>query len=116
MPCFKCLFHIDNHVDKLCCHICCNIFKRKYFIKKHLQNNQLIFLTPCGRYQVIKYILQNPNISWNAMGFNNHNLSRETLQHRALNKIRSFLNYFILHAFQTHQTILLEYFGQRPIS
>jgi hypothetical protein len=43
-------------------------------------------LAPCGKYRDIIYLLQNPKMTRNSMGFNNCNLSHKTLRSWALLK------------------------------
>ena len=43
-------------------------------------------LAPCGRYQDIIHLLQNPKLPRTSMGFNNRKLSHKTLKDRALGK------------------------------
>ena len=57
--------------------------KKKRFLKR-MQKKHIFFLVSCQSYQDLRHILQNTKLPRTIMGFNNHNLSRETLKHWAL--------------------------------
>ena len=85
MQCFKCLFHMDIHIDPVNAFIFVENFQDEIVNEKTFtKQTPNFFWAPSGRYQDIGHILQNPKLLWNAMGFNNLNLSHKTLKHRAL--------------------------------
>ena len=52
--------------------MCGKYFKRKHKIAKHMQKMHKHILVLGRRYQDSRHLLQNPKVSKNAMGFNNH--------------------------------------------
>ena len=52
--------------------MCGKYFKRKHRIAKHMQIKHKHILVPGRRYQDSRHLLQNPKVSKNVMGFNNH--------------------------------------------
>ena len=48
------------------------IFQEKTWIAKHMQIKHKHILVPDWRYQDFRHLLQNPKVSKNVMGFNNH--------------------------------------------
>ena len=52
--------------------MCGKYFKRKYRIAKHIQIKHENILVPGQRYQDSRHLFQNPKVSKNIMGFNNH--------------------------------------------
>ena len=52
--------------------MCGKYFKRKHRIAKHMQIKHKHILVPGQRYQDSRHLLQNPKVSKNVMGFNNH--------------------------------------------
>ena len=75
----KCLFNMQNHIDKV---------GYVLFVEKVLRWNSTwmniykkapnLVWAPCGRYQDIRLLLQNPKLLRNAMDFNSHNLSNKS--------------------------------------
>ena len=61
-------------------------------MNEHLQKKVPNFLwAPCGRYQDIRLLLQNPKLLRNAMDFNSHNL---------YNKSKGPLSFLVLSQFE----------------
>ena len=52
--------------------MCGKYFKRKHRITKHMRIKHKHILFPGRRYQDSRHLLQNPKVSKNVMGFNNH--------------------------------------------
>ena len=52
--------------------MCGKYFKRKHKIAKHMEIKHKHILVPGRRYQDSRHLLQNPKVSKNIMGFNNH--------------------------------------------
>ena len=52
--------------------MCVKYFKRKHRIAKHMQRKHTHILVPGQRYQDSRYLLQNPKVPKNVMGFNKH--------------------------------------------
>ena len=52
--------------------MCGKYFKRKHRLTKHMQIKHKHILVPGRRYQDSRHLLQNPKVSKNVMGSNNH--------------------------------------------
>ena len=52
--------------------MCGKYFQRKHQITKHVKTKHKFILVPGRRYQDSRYILQNPKVTMNVMGFNNN--------------------------------------------
>ena len=88
MQCLKCCFHMDIHIDPVSAVTIAEHFSRWNSTSENIYKTITWFCwVPSGRYQEVGHLLQNLKFRWNAMGFNNHNLSHKTLKHRALRKI-----------------------------
>ena len=76
---------MNIHIDPVSTVTFMKIFSRLNNTSENIfKTNPTLVLDFNGRYQDIGHILQNPKLSWNAMGFNNHNLSQKSLKRRAL--------------------------------